>query len=122
MGALAGRARSIFMLSSAHPWFPRYRKMLHAGLSRRAAQAEAWRPAQELQLGVLIRGLAEKPEAFVRLIKTCVCLSYPSYPILVRDTRRRRAYAMNAQVRRVYGAQGEFNARRASALNSILNT
>ncbi|KAJ7805769.1 cytochrome P450 [Mycena olivaceomarginata] len=72
MGALAGRARSIFMLSSAHPWFPRYRKMLHAGLSRRAAQAEAWVPAQELQLGVLIRGLAEKPEAFVRLIKTFV--------------------------------------------------
>jgi hypothetical protein len=51
MGTLAGRAHSIFLLSSAHPWFPRYRKMLHAGLSRRAAQAQAWRPAQELQLG-----------------------------------------------------------------------
>ncbi|KAJ7702909.1 hypothetical protein B0H14DRAFT_3527087 [Mycena olivaceomarginata] len=72
MATLAGRARSIFMLSSTHPWFPRYRKMLHAGLSRRAAQAQAWMPAQELQLGVLIRGLAEKPEAFVGLIKTFV--------------------------------------------------
>ncbi|KAJ7698173.1 cytochrome P450 [Mycena olivaceomarginata] len=76
MGTLAGRARSIFLLSSAHPWFPRYRKMLHAGLSRRAAQAQAWRPAQELQLGVLIRRLAEKPEAFVGLIKTCIAYGY----------------------------------------------
>ncbi|KAJ7820125.1 cytochrome P450 [Mycena olivaceomarginata] len=76
MGTLAGRARSIFLLSSAHPWFPRYRKMLHAGLSRRAAQARAWRPAQELQLGVLIR-IGGKAGGVCWLIKTyCSRLGY----------------------------------------------
>ncbi|KAJ7698167.1 cytochrome P450 [Mycena olivaceomarginata] len=73
--------------------------MLHAGLSRRAAQAQAWRPAQELQLGVLIRGLAENPEAFAGLIKTCMYL-FCSRPGYGTTTRLSDEYTGSSRLRR----------------------
>jgi len=70
MGTLAGRHLSVFHMSSANPWFPRYRKMLHSGLNRRATHI--YRPTQEHQLKVMLRGLAESPDKFITLIKTYV--------------------------------------------------
>ncbi|KAF8208378.1 cytochrome P450 [Mycena galopus ATCC 62051] len=70
MGILAGRQHAIFQLSSSNPWLPRYRKMLHSGLNRRATQM--YRPTQEHQLKVLLSGLVETPDNFIPLIKTYV--------------------------------------------------
>ncbi|KAJ7701790.1 cytochrome P450 [Mycena rosella] len=70
LGHLAGRKRTMFGLSSADARFPKYRRMLHAGLGRQATGA--YQPTMERQLKVLMRGLGEKPEAFAVLIKTYV--------------------------------------------------
>ncbi|KAJ7757069.1 cytochrome P450 [Mycena metata] len=43
--------------------FPRYRKMLHSGLNRRATQL--YRPTQDHQLRVFLRGLAASPDKFM---------------------------------------------------------
>jgi len=70
---MSGRiiARStMFQLSSMDARFPQYRRMLLAGLNRRATQR--YRAAQEQQLTVLLRGLAKDPEAFLALIQTYV--------------------------------------------------
>ncbi|KAJ6591168.1 cytochrome P450 [Mycena vulgaris] len=69
-GHLAGRKSSVFAISSLNTRFPKYRKMLHSGLSRRATQA--YRPSQEQQLKVLLRGLVDKPDTFPSLIQTYV--------------------------------------------------
>ncbi|KAJ7177912.1 cytochrome P450 [Mycena filopes] len=70
MAHLAGRDETMFQLSSLDARFPKYRKMLHSGLNRRATQL--YRPTQDHQLRVLLRGLAERPERFVVYIKTYV--------------------------------------------------
>ncbi|KAF7342026.1 Cytochrome P450 [Mycena venus] len=72
MGQLAGRGLTVFQLSSEHPWFPRYRKMLLSALNRRLTQVYCPPHWQEHQLKVLLRGLSESPDGFVGLIKTYV--------------------------------------------------
>lgn len=70
LGRLAGQHSTMFVLSSADARFPKYRKMLQSGMSRRATQA--YRPTQEHQLKTLLRRLSETPEAFLTLTETYV--------------------------------------------------
>ncbi|KAJ6588504.1 cytochrome P450 [Mycena capillaripes] len=70
MSKLAGRGSAIFNLSSLDTRFPRYRKMFHSGLNRRALHA--YRSTQEHQLKVLLKGLADSPDKFITLVKTYV--------------------------------------------------
>ncbi|KAJ7777860.1 cytochrome P450 [Mycena maculata] len=62
---LTGRRLAMFQLSSGHARFPRYRRMLQSGLSRRAARA--YRGVQETQLRALLKGLGDTPEEFLSL-------------------------------------------------------
>ncbi|KAJ7614589.1 cytochrome P450 [Mycena polygramma] len=62
--------RTVFQLSVLDPHFPKYRKMLHSGLNKRATKA--YRPIQNHHLKNLLRGLAENPDAFPASIKRYV--------------------------------------------------
>ncbi|KAJ7031601.1 cytochrome P450 [Mycena alexandri] len=70
MLSLARRDVTMFQLSSLDSRFPKYRKMLHSGLNRRATQV--YRPTQDHQLRVLLKGLAASPDKFIAHSKTYV--------------------------------------------------
>ncbi|KAJ7099725.1 cytochrome P450 [Mycena epipterygia] len=70
LGHLAGRKWTMFQISSLDARFPKYRKMLQSGLNRRATHT--YRPTQEQQVKVLLKGLADNPDTFLILIKTYV--------------------------------------------------
>ncbi|KAJ7135500.1 cytochrome P450 [Mycena crocata] len=70
VGYLVGRQSTMFQLSSLDARFPKYRKMLHSGLNRRATQN--YRPTQEHQLKVLLKGLVDNPDRFLVSTKTFV--------------------------------------------------
>ncbi|KAF7350381.1 Cytochrome P450 [Mycena venus] len=65
---LAGR--TVFQLSFLDSHFPKYRKMLHSGLNKRATKA--YRPIQNHQLKILLQGLVESPNEFPASIKRYV--------------------------------------------------
>ncbi|KAF7329929.1 Cytochrome P450 [Mycena kentingensis (nom. inval.)] len=56
---LAGQAESMFVMSSLDQRFPTYRKMLAAGMNRRAVVSPAYRRVVEARLCALLRGLAQ---------------------------------------------------------------
>jgi hypothetical protein len=62
MVRLAGRALSVFWVSSSHPRFKKYRKLLHSGLNPRAV--ESYYDVLKQQSVHLMRDLVIAPGAF----------------------------------------------------------
>ncbi|KAJ7061569.1 cytochrome P450 [Mycena amicta] len=65
---LAGNASSMFGLSSSDPRFPRYRKMLVAGLNRRSVGR--YRSVLEMRLKGLLKGISENADNYGSLLTT----------------------------------------------------
>lgn len=64
---LMGRKLAVFNISSGHPRFKKYRKLLHSGLNPRAVQD--YRPLLERETAVLLRGLHKEPSKFISHIR-----------------------------------------------------
>lgn len=64
---LIGSGLSVFSISSHHPRFKIYRKLLHSGLNPRAVQT--YRPIQEQETRTFLQGLLNSPQNFVSHIR-----------------------------------------------------
>ncbi|KAH9943944.1 cytochrome P450 [Amylocystis lapponica] len=64
---LDNRKLAVFSISSQHPRFKKYRRLLQSGLNLRATQS--YRHVLEDEMQVLLRGLANTPENFVAHIR-----------------------------------------------------
>ncbi|KAF7310098.1 Cytochrome P450 [Mycena indigotica] len=65
---LAGNGSSMFSLSSQDPRFPRYRKMLVAGMNKRAVGR--YRPVLEAALKEFLRNIATRPDNYESVLTT----------------------------------------------------
>jgi cytochrome P450 len=72
---LAGRELSVFWISSVHPRFKRYRKILQSGLASQAVLD--YHSVLKRQSISLMQALHREPEAFMQIIQRCVpiCLT-----------------------------------------------
>ncbi|KAA1472820.1 cytochrome P450 [Dentipellis sp. KUC8613] len=64
---LCGRKNTVFGLSSQHPRFRRYRRLMHEGLNPRATKSYASIVEGENRL--LLRGLRDRPDEFIKAVR-----------------------------------------------------
>lgn len=85
---LVNRKMAIFNISSQHPRFKVYRRLLHASLNPRAVGR--YHGILDEERNILLRGLTTTPEAFMRHIRryitklvSCLMLtqSFVGYPV-----------------------------------------
>jgi hypothetical protein len=74
LGVLAGREMAVFTVSSRHPRFKKYRRLLHSALNPRAVGE--YRAIQMQETKTLLKGLIQTPENFVKHIKR-----YPTWTL-----------------------------------------